>query len=116
MRKTSLALFLSMLTLAGAGFAATPSPTSEIRESTDPAKADEVMRHASEIQARQQAADQEMTSGSSGTKSGKSKHGKKSKKHSKSAKPAGSSGSSGGADASGASSSGGQEAGSSTSK
>lgn len=60
MRKSQLALFASMLSLAAVSFA--QSPDSEIRESTDPARAADVEQRAMEIQQRQQSA----TSGSSG--------------------------------------------------
>lgn len=81
MKKVSLALFVSLLTLSGAGFAQsqTPSPTSEITESTDPARADQVMRRAEEIKAQQQASRTEASSGTSDT-------GKKAGKHAKSRK------------------------------
>lgn len=79
MKKTSLALGISVLFLAGASLAA-ESPTSEIRESTDPSKAAEVEQHAADIQARQQQPSGAEASGDSGTSSrmpGKRAHSKK---------------------------------------
>jgi len=76
MKKTSLLIFISLLSLSGASFAR-QYPSSEIRESSDPAKASEVERHAAEIaQANQQTTSGE--SGSAGTqKSGAGSHEKK---------------------------------------
>jgi hypothetical protein len=67
MKKTSLALALSLLAFSGMALAATPSPTSEIRESTDPGKAAEIERHASELQAQQQNGTANSATGSSDT-------------------------------------------------
>ncbi|HYD63352.1 MAG TPA: hypothetical protein VEC35_23550 [Noviherbaspirillum sp.] len=112
MKKLSLALFVSLLALSGTSFAQskakTPEPTSEITESTDPARADEVMRRAEEIQSRQQSSG-DMSSGDSGTKAKKSGKHMKSKKSSKGASGGGdaSSGASTGSDASSGSSAGG---------
>lgn len=92
MKRTSLAVFISMLTLAGATYAQSQSPSTEIRESTDPDRAAQVEQRASEIQARQQASEQ-MTSGDSGTTTKKAGKRSKSKKMSKSGK-AGTSGAS----------------------
>lgn len=88
MKKATIALAASLLALSGAGFAQsqTPSPTSEIRESTDPARYDDVMRRAQEIQSRQSAS-ADMSSGASETtttkKAGKRMHSKKSMKSGK---------------------------------
>lgn len=79
MKKTSLVFGISALFLAGASFAA-ESPTSEIRESTDPAKAAEVEQRAADIQARQQQSSGVEASGDSGTSGrmpGKRMHSKK---------------------------------------
>lgn len=62
MKKISLAWLVSLLSLSGMVFAATPSPTSEIRESTDPDKAAAVERRAEELRAQQQ----QQQSGASG--------------------------------------------------
>lgn len=80
MKKASLALFVSLLALSGAGYAQSqaPSPTSEIRESTDPARYDEVMRRAQELQAQQQSSGASMTSGESETPRKATKRSKKS--------------------------------------
>ncbi|OWW22043.1 hypothetical protein [Noviherbaspirillum denitrificans] len=93
MRKVSLALFVSLLALSGAGYtqSQSPSPTSEIRESTDPARYDDVMRRAQEIQSRQSSS-ADMSSGSSDTMKKSGRH-MKSKKHGRMQQ--GSSGSSG---------------------
>jgi hypothetical protein len=53
--------------LACAGIASAQSPALEIRESTDPARVADVEQRAADIQARQQAESQNMTSGSSGS-------------------------------------------------
>ena len=102
MKKLSLALFVSLLALSSTSFAQskskTPEPTSEITESTDPARAEEVLRRAAEIQARQQAS-ADMSSGESGTKSKKSSGKQDHSKAKKSSK-----GASGGDASSGASS------------
>lgn len=104
MKKVSLALFVSLLALSGTGYTAskTPAPTSEITESTDPARADEVMRKAQEMESKQQSS-ADMSSGSSGT-SKKSKH-SKSKKSSMKSKPSSGDSGSGSSGASGDSSS-----------
>lgn len=78
MKKTKLAMLVSLVSLAAAVQAQAPS--TEIRESTDPAKAAEVEQRAAEIQARQQSAAQDATSGSSGTEATKSGMRAKSKK------------------------------------
>ncbi|MGH8806667.1 MAG: hypothetical protein ACREX0_02160 [Noviherbaspirillum sp.] len=78
MKKTLLAVVVSLLSLAGVSFA--QAPMSEIRESTDPAKAAAVEQRAADIQARQQAAEQRMSSGGSGAdakKAGKKHKAKK---------------------------------------
>jgi hypothetical protein len=69
MKKISLAAVVSMLSLA----AYAQAPTSEIRETTDPAKAAAVEQHAQDIQAQQKMAEQEMSSGGSGSKKKSSK-------------------------------------------
>lgn len=66
MRKLSVALFISLLSFAATSQAQTQSPSTEIRESTDPAKAAEVEQRAMEIQQRQEAAGRDATSGDSG--------------------------------------------------
>jgi hypothetical protein len=81
MKKTALAGFAFLFVVAGSTYAAapTPSPTSEIRESTDPAMAADVEKRAADMQARQQAAaQQDMSSGASGSKKKKSKKSKSS--------------------------------------
>lgn len=114
MKKAAIAMAATLLAVSGAGFAQsqTPSPTSEIRESTDPARYDDVMRRAQEIQARQTSSS-DMSSGASDTsttkKAGKRTHAKKSMKRSKGA---GASDSSSGA-SSGSDSSSGQDTGTS---
>lgn len=112
MKKTSLAIFVSMLSLAATGYAQAPS--TEIRESTDPAKAAEVEQRAADIQARQQAAEQNMSSGDSGTTKRDAKRSKAKKGMSRSAKPKSGESSSGSSGAGGASDSSpsGQDAGS----
>ncbi|WP_324102161.1 hypothetical protein [Noviherbaspirillum sp.] len=87
MKKTSLAVFVSLLALTGTAFA---QASSGITESTDPQKAAEVERHAAEIQSKQQASGKEMTSGDSGTakKASKRTHAKKKAKKSSKAKSA----------------------------
>lgn len=83
MRKTSLAILISLLSAAGISLAAAPS--TEIRESTDPSRAAAVEQRAMEIQAQQQAQQQTQTSGGQdATEETKSKkHGKRThaKKH-----------------------------------
>lgn len=94
MRKTSLvvlALLTSTMGIApaiGASKAKVEQPASEIRESTDPAKAAEVEQRASEIQQRQAAAEQKASSGSSGTTHSKSGKPHKAKKKSGAEAPA----------------------------
>ncbi|WP_420473399.1 hypothetical protein [Noviherbaspirillum sp. ST9] len=114
MKKATIALAASLLAFSGAGFAQsqTPSPTSEIRESTDPARYDDVMRRAQEIQNRQTSSS-DMSSGASDTTTTK-KAGKRmqSKKSMKRGKGGGSSNSSSGA-SSGSDSSSGQDTGTS---
>ena len=92
MKRTSLAVFVSLLALTGATYAQSQSPSTEIRESTDPDRAAQVEQRAADIQARQQTTEQ-MTSGDSGTTTKKAHKRSKSKKMSKSGK-AGSSGTS----------------------
>lgn len=65
MKKSAFTVLVS--TLAFAGLAYAQSPASEIRESTDPARVADVEQRAADLQARQQAARMEMTSGDSGT-------------------------------------------------
>lgn len=102
MKKVSIALAASLLALSGTVYAQSqsPSPTSEIRESTDPARYDDVMRRAQEIQSRQSSS-ADMSSGASDAtttkKAGKRMHSKKSMKRDKAN---GSSGASTGSDAS----------------
>ncbi len=81
MKKTSLAILTFMLSIAGVGHA--QSPSSEIRESTDPSKAAEVEQHAKDIEARRMATEQMQSSGDSGKMGKMHKHGKRShmKKH-----------------------------------
>ncbi len=64
MKRVSQAIFISLLSMAGATFA---QDTSGITESTDPARAADVERRAAEIQARQQSSDRDATSGDSNT-------------------------------------------------
>ena len=99
MKKISLAVFLSLMAVAGVGIAQTQEPTSEIRESTDPAKHDEVLRRASELEAQQQS-NAQMSSGDSGTAKSKRSH---SKRQTKAKRHGGSSGSSADPASSGAS-------------
>lgn len=76
--KNRLSILLgSLMFVAGLGSAI--AQTSDIRESTDPGKVEEVERRAREIQARQQMGEPGMTSGSSDTQ-GESASGK-GKKH-----------------------------------
>lgn len=82
MKKTHLAVFVALLSLSAASFA--QSPTSEIRESTDPAVAADVERRAMEIQQRQQDA----SSGASGDESAQGSTRAKSKKSMKKARKA----------------------------
>ncbi|HVK95047.1 MAG TPA: hypothetical protein VM571_10015 [Noviherbaspirillum sp.] len=68
MKKTAVAMLVSLFSIAGAAYAQDPAaqePTSEIRESTDPAKAAEVEQRAMEIKSRQQSDEQMRTSGAS---------------------------------------------------
>ena len=111
MKKLSLALFASLLALSGAGYtqSQSPSPTSEIRESTDPARYDEVMRRAQEIQSRQTSS-ADMSSGESESPRKASKR-MKSKKSGKGASAA--QGSSGASSATGTGSGGPADSGSS---
>lgn len=69
MKKSSLAVLLSLLSFAGIAFA--QAPTSEIRESTDPERAAAVERRAEELRAQQEASTGggQATSGASGTAS-----------------------------------------------
>lgn len=82
MKKLSIAVAASLLALSGASIAQsqTSSPTSEIMESTDPARYDDVMRRAQEIQSRQTSSS-DMSSGESDTtttkKAGKRSQSKK---------------------------------------
>jgi hypothetical protein len=79
MKKIFLAALISSFAFAGGAQAQDMSQG--IRESTDPAKVADVERRASELQARQQSADQQSgASGESGMKS-KKKHNKH-KRHS----------------------------------
>jgi hypothetical protein len=73
-------LFGSLMLATSLGSAI--AQTSDIRESTDPAKVDEVERRAREIQARQQMGDASATSGSSDTQ-GESASGRAKKHHGK---------------------------------
>jgi hypothetical protein len=79
MKKISVAILISLFALAGYAKAPakTPSPTSEITESNDPAKADAVMQHANELQAQQ---DKMQSSGDSGSKKSKKHKSHKAKK------------------------------------
>ena len=113
MRKISIAFFLSLMTVAGVSIAQTQEPTSEIRESTDPAKHDEVLRRAAELESQQQR-NAEISSGDSGTaksKSSSSKRQMKSKRQGATSDTSGSSGAASGS-AGGASGSNPQEGGS----
>lgn len=102
MKKAPLAILVSMLSLAATAYA--QSPSTEIRESTDPAKAAEVEQRAADIQARQQSGGQDMTSGDSSTSKRHMKQRSRAKKHAPRQPKAGSSGASGAADTSGTSS------------
>jgi hypothetical protein len=84
MKKTSLVILLSVLSLAGT--ASAQDTSSGISESTDPAKAEAVERRAADIQAQQQAADQHATSGGSGSTKKSTTHEHKKKKTGKSGK------------------------------
>src|SRR5690242_1615113 len=79
MKKISLAWLVSLLYLCGMAFAATPtpSPTSEIRESTDPDKAAAVERRAEELRAQQQQSGASGESASGTGAAGKPMHEKK---------------------------------------
>jgi hypothetical protein len=77
MKKISLAWLVSLLSLSGMVFAATPSPTSEVRESTDPDKAAAVERHAEELRAQQQQGGASGESASGTGAAGKPMHEKK---------------------------------------
>jgi hypothetical protein len=79
--KNRLSLILGSLMLA-TSLGSAIAQTSDIRESTDPAKVDDVERRAREIQARQQMGDAGATSGSSDTQ-GESASGKGKKHHGK---------------------------------
>lgn len=81
MKITKLAMLVSLTSFAAAVHAQVQAPSTEIRESTDPAKVAEVEQRAAEIQARQQSAAQDATSGSSGTEATKSGMRAKSKQH-----------------------------------
>lgn len=63
MKTSAIAVILSALGFAGSVHA--QAPMSEIRESTDPARVADVEQRAADLQARQQAARLEMTSGDS---------------------------------------------------
>jgi hypothetical protein len=79
--KNRLSILLgSLMLVTGLGNAIAQS--SDIRESTDPAKVDDVERRAREIQARQQMSDTGATSGSSDTQ-GESASGRGKKHHGK---------------------------------
>jgi hypothetical protein len=80
MKKTSLALFVSLLSLAGASFA----QSGEIRESTDPDKIRAIEQHAEELKARGHNPSAEMSSGASGGE--QAAHPNKAKKHQKAKK------------------------------
>jgi hypothetical protein len=84
MKKTSLAILLSALSLTGT--ASAQGASSGISESTDPAKAEAVERRAADIQAQQQAAEQQATSGGSGSTKKSTTHGHTKKKTGKSGK------------------------------
>jgi hypothetical protein len=83
MNKTIIAVLISMLPLVGANAAKPQAPTSEIRESTDPATVADAERRAAEVQSQQSA-----TSGASSGSSGATHHKKHAKKHSAKAKKA----------------------------
>jgi hypothetical protein len=84
-KKTSMAILISLLSVAGTAFAQSQAPTTEIRESTDPAKIADVEQRAADIQARQQAStsSQDMSSGSSDSATTKSRSGRGGKGHGK---------------------------------
>lgn len=85
MKKTSMAMLISLLSVAGAVVAQSQAPSTEIRESTDPAKIADVEQRAADIQARQQAATSgpDMSSGSSDSATTKSRSGHGGKGHGK---------------------------------
>lgn len=121
MKKTSAAILVSLMSVAAAVYA--QAPETEIRESTDPAKAADVEQRAREIQSRQESgARSERREAASGTSdegaSTKQVHKKKKKaKARKSKAAAGSSGtSSGTSGASSGASSGGESSGASGSR
>jgi hypothetical protein len=66
MKKLSLAVAVSLLSIAGAAFS--QGASSGIMESTDPAKAAAVEEHARELQARQDNMPQKSTSGMTSAK------------------------------------------------
>ncbi len=103
MKKPAAAILFTMLSFAATAYA--QSPSSEITESTDPAKIADVEQRAREIQERQQARERDATSGSSDeAASDEKKPMKKKKAKARKAKPADStSGESAGTDSSGAS-------------
>lgn len=67
MKKISLALLFAMMSFAGLGHAQTDSPSTEIRESTDPSKIAEVERRAQELIERGHTTNRWSTSGASGS-------------------------------------------------
>ncbi|HEY8609625.1 MAG TPA: hypothetical protein VIM12_21110 [Noviherbaspirillum sp.] len=77
--KKIIAVLVSTLAFAAASQAQTQSPSTEIRESTDPAKVAEVERRAAELQASQQSQGTGASSGSSDSAS--DRHGMKGRKH-----------------------------------
>jgi hypothetical protein len=85
MKKTSIAMLISLLSVTGAVFAQSQAPSTEIRESTDPAKVADVEQRAADIQARQQASSssQDMSSGSSDSATTQSRSGHGGKRHGK---------------------------------
>ncbi|MFC7518265.1 hypothetical protein ACFQUU_24940 [Herbaspirillum sp. GCM10030257] len=85
MKKTSMAMLISLLSVTGVAFAQSQAPSTEIRESTDPAKVADVEQRAADIQARQQASasSQDMSSGSSESTTTKSRSGHSGKGHGK---------------------------------
>ena len=103
MKKPAAAMLFTMLSFAATAYA--QSPSSEITESTDPAKIADVEQRARDIQERQQARERDATSGSSDeAASAEKKPMKKKKTKAHKAKPADStSGASSGAESSGAS-------------
>jgi hypothetical protein len=81
MKKSTLAVFVSLFSLASAAFAQNVT-SGEIQESTDPAKISAIEQHAMELQQQQAQSGQE-TSGASGTEGTAPQHKPKHRHHMK---------------------------------